>query len=70
MAASTFNAPPNKPPETWETECAHVYFDALKSDGSNYLKWSSNAKMHMVADDVSDALVLPTPAHVSPAAKA
>ena len=67
MAASTSKAPPDKeePPRLQP-----LFFEALKSDGSNYLKWSATVKMHLVSEDMADALLSPTLDTVTAAAKA
>lgn len=47
-----------------------LLFEALKSDGSNYLKWSATVEMHMIAEEVAGAIETPNPAEVSDLEKA
>jgi gag-polypeptide of LTR copia-type len=67
MASSSSKHPPDK---LEPARIQPLFFEPLKSDGSNYLKWSATAEMHLVAKDVAGTIVTSTPTEVSPAAKA
>lgn len=66
MATTSKNPPDKVEPSRLQP----LLFEALKSDGSNYLKWSATAEMHLIAEEVAGAIETPTPAEVSDSEKA
>ena len=61
MAASASKNPPDKKEAP---RLQLLLFEALEADCSNYMRWSINAKTHLIADELEGTLISPTPEHI------
>ena len=61
--------PSSKRPKEGNTWIQPLLFEALETDGSNYLEWSINAKSYLCAEELDGTLESPIPGDLLPTLK-